>query len=84
MTYSIAWGLFSLGLLGIGFWRGSKHARYGSVVLLVITLIKLFLHDLATIQNVFRIGPLVGVAVNLTENTSQYRHIVYGGLTFKF
>lgn len=63
MTYSIAWGLFSLGLLGIGFWKGSKYARYAAVVLLVVTLIKLFLHDLAAIQNIFRIGALVGVAV---------------------
>jgi len=63
MTYSIAWGLFSLGLLGIGFWKGSKYARYAAVVLLVVTLLKLFLHDLATIQNIFRIGALVGVAV---------------------
>ncbi len=63
MTYSIAWGLFSLGLLGMGFWKGSKYARYAAVVLLVVTLLKVFLHDLAAIQNIFRIGALVGVAV---------------------
>ena len=63
MTYSIAWGLFSLGLLGIGFWKESKHAHYAAVVLLVVTLLKVFLHDLAAIQNIFRIGALVGVAV---------------------
>ena len=63
MTYSIAWGLFSLGLLGIGFWKGSKYARYAAVLLLVVTLLKVFLHDLAAIQNIFRIGALVGVAV---------------------
>jgi uncharacterized membrane protein len=63
MTYSIAWGLFALGLLGIGFRCGSKHARYAAVGLLVITLLKVFLHDLAAIQNIFRIGALVGVAI---------------------
>ncbi|MEY3897893.1 MAG: hypothetical protein RLZZ214_3414 [Verrucomicrobiota bacterium] len=63
MTYSIAWGLFSLGLLGIGFRCGSKHARLAAVGLLVVTLLKVFLHDLAAIQNIFRIGALVGVAV---------------------
>jgi uncharacterized membrane protein len=62
-TYSIAWGLFSLALLGIGFWRGSKHARYAATGLLVVTLLKVFIHDLAAIENVFRIGALVGVAV---------------------
>jgi uncharacterized membrane protein len=63
MTYSIAWGLFSLSLLGIGFWKGSKYARYAAVLLLVVTLLKVFLHDLAAIQNIFRIGALMGVAI---------------------
>jgi uncharacterized membrane protein len=63
MTYSIAWGLFSLGLLGIGIWKKSMHARFAAIGLLVITLIKLFLHDLAAIENIFRIGALIGVAV---------------------
>lgn len=63
MTYSIAWGLFSLGLLGIGFRTHSKHVRFAAIALLAVTLAKLFIHDLATIQNVFRIGALIGVAV---------------------
>ncbi len=63
MTYSIAWGLFSLGLLGIGIWRKSKHARFAAIGLLVVTLLKVFLHDLANIESIFRIGALIGVAV---------------------
>ena len=63
MTYTIAWGLFSLGLLGIGFRTNAKYVRFTAIVLLAITLVKLFLHDLAAIQNIFRIGALVGVAV---------------------
>jgi uncharacterized membrane protein len=63
MTYSIAWGLFSLGLLGMGIWRKSKHARFAAIGLLVVTLLKVFLHDLAAIENIYRIGALVGVAV---------------------
>ena len=63
MTTSIAWGLFSLALLGIGFRSGSRHARFAAVGLLVLTLLKVFLHDLAAIQNIFRIGALIGVAV---------------------
>ena len=34
-----------------------------AMALLAVTLLKLFLHDLAAIQNVFRIGALIGVAV---------------------
>lgn len=63
MTYSIAWGLFSLGLLGIGIWARSKQARYAAIGLLAVTLLKLFVHDLAAIENIFRIIALIGVAV---------------------
>ncbi len=63
MTYTIAWGLFSLGLLGIGIWLKSKYARFAAIGLLAVTLLKLFLHDLANIESIFRIGALIGVAV---------------------
>jgi uncharacterized membrane protein len=46
----------------MGIWRQSKHARFAAIGLLAATLLKVFLHDLAAIQNIFRIGALVGVA----------------------
>lgn len=63
MTYSIAWGLFSLCLLGMGIWKKSPYARFSAIGLLVLALLKVFLHDLAAIENIFRIGALVGLAV---------------------
>jgi len=63
MTYTITWGLFALGLLVIGIWRHARGARYAAIGLLVLTLLKLFVHDLATIHNIYRIGALIGVAV---------------------
>lgn len=63
MTYSIGWGLFSLALLGLGIWRQSPPARFAAIGLLVVTLLKVFLHDLSQIQNIYRIGALLGVAV---------------------
>ena len=63
MTYSIAWGLFALGLLGLGIWRHAGPTRYAAIALLVVTLLKLFLHDLSEIGSIFRIGALIGVAV---------------------
>ena len=63
MTYSISWGLFALGLLMLGFNQQNKPVRYAGIGLLVITLLKLFLHDLASINSVYRIGALMVVAV---------------------
>ncbi len=63
MTYSIAWGLFSLALLGLGIWFRARPLRYTAIGLLGITLLKVFIHDLSAIDNIFRIGALIGVAI---------------------
>ena len=63
MTYSIAWALFALALLVIGIVRKASALRYAGLGLLSVTLLKLFLHDLARLGQLYRIGALVGVAV---------------------
>jgi len=62
MTYSIAWALYALGLLVVGFWKQVKAARYAGLGLLSLTLLKLFIHDLSTLGQLYRIGAFVCVA----------------------
>lgn len=63
MTLSIAWGVFALALMGLGFALRVRPARYAAIGLLAATLLKVFLVDLATIGNIYRIGALIGVAL---------------------
>jgi hypothetical protein len=63
MSYSIAWGLFALLLLIIGFWKNTAGARYAAVGLLLVTLAKLFLHDLDQVGSIYRIGAFMAVAI---------------------
>ncbi|MBA3848399.1 MAG: hypothetical protein C0502_00190 [Opitutus sp.] len=63
MTYTIAWALFALGLLVGGIWRQQRAARYAAIGLLSAALLKLFFHDLARLEALYRIGALFGVAV---------------------
>ena len=63
MSYSIAWALFALLLLVIGIWRKIPATRYAALGLLSATLVKLFFHDLAQLNQLYRIGALVGVAI---------------------
>ncbi|HEX2861110.1 MAG TPA: DUF2339 domain-containing protein, partial [Lacunisphaera sp.] len=63
MTYTIAWALFALGLLGAGIWKGLKAARYAAIALLSVALLKLFLHDLARLEALYRVVALLAVAV---------------------
>ena len=63
MTYSIFWALFALTLTVIGIVRKAAAARYAALGLLSVTLLKLFLYDLASLNQLYRIGAFVGVAV---------------------
>lgn len=63
MSYTIGWALFALGLLLAGIWQQTKAARYAAIALLSVALLKLFLHDLARLEALYRIGALFAVAV---------------------
>ncbi len=63
MTTTMAWGVFALGLLVIGFAVRSRGARRAGVGLLAVTLLKLFLHDLAELQTFYRIAALAVIAI---------------------
>ena len=62
MSYSIGWGLFALVLLVSGILRQAKSARYAGLGLLGVTLMKLFLHDLDALEQLYRVVALVVVA----------------------
>jgi hypothetical protein len=63
MTYSIAWALFALVLLVVGILRGLRASRYAALGLLSVALLKLFFHDLARLDQLYRIGAFIGVAI---------------------
>ena len=62
MTYSIAWAMFALVLLVIGIARRARAPRYAGLALLGVTILKLFFHDLARLDQLYRIGAFVAVA----------------------
>ena len=63
MTYTIAWALFALGLLLFCIWKQSRAGRRAALALLGIALFKLFFHDLARLDALYRIGALLAVAI---------------------
>ncbi len=63
MTYTISWALFALTLLVLGIWKRNQPTRIAGIGLLVVTLLKLFFHDLANIDSGYRIGALIAVAI---------------------
>jgi uncharacterized membrane protein len=63
MSYSIAWGLFALLLLIVGIRKRVAATRYAGLGLLGITVMKLFFHDLSQLDQLYRIGAFIAVAV---------------------
>jgi uncharacterized membrane protein len=73
MTYSIAWALFALGLIVIGIRKQLRSVRFAAIGLIGVTLIKLFFFDLSQLDQLYRIGAFVGVAVVLISASAIYQ-----------
>ena len=76
MSYSIAWALFAFALLLIGMRQKTKWVRYSGLALLLVTLAKLFLHDIANLDPLYRIGAFLGVAVILIVASFVYQRFL--------
>jgi hypothetical protein len=65
LTYTIGWALFAVAMLVAGIGLGSRATRVAALVLLVVTILKCFLHDLARLGGLYRVGSLLGLALSL-------------------
>jgi uncharacterized membrane protein len=66
LTYTLGWALFAVALLAVGIAIASRAARISSLGLLVITILKCFLHDLARLGGLYRVVSFVGLAICLS------------------
>jgi uncharacterized membrane protein len=78
LTTSIAWALYALVLLALGVMRQSAALRWTSLALLVVTIAKVFLHDLGELRDLYRVASLVGLAVSLFLVSVAYQRFVLG------
>lgn len=65
LTYTIGWALFAVGMLIAGIALHVRAARVAAIVLLLVTILKCFLHDLGRLGGLYRVGSLLGLAVSL-------------------
>ncbi|MFZ2489923.1 MAG: DUF2339 domain-containing protein, partial [Thermoanaerobaculia bacterium] len=62
LTYTIGWGVFAIALLVAGIALAARPARIAALALLVITIVKCFLHDLGNLDGLYRVASLVALA----------------------
>ena len=77
LTLSLAWAVYALILLGIGFNRNSEGMRWGSLAFLMLTIGKVFLHDLGELEDLYRVASLVGLALSLILVSVAYQRFVF-------
>ena len=58
-TYSALWMLYGSVLMLIGFWMRSAFLRWQAIVLLAMTVVKVFLFDIGTLQRGYRIAAFI-------------------------
>jgi hypothetical protein len=65
LTYTIAWAVFAVAMLIAGLLLHSRATRIAAIILLLVTVLKCFLHDLARLGGLYRVGSLLGLTISL-------------------
>ncbi|MDP9362334.1 MAG: DUF2339 domain-containing protein, partial [Acidobacteriota bacterium] len=65
LTYTIGWAVFAVAMLIAGLVLHSRATRVAAIILLLVTVLKCFLHDLARLGGLYRIGSLLGLTISL-------------------
>lgn len=65
LAYTLAWAFFAITLLVAGIARSSRPERITAIVLLLVAVLKGFVHDMASLGGLYRVGAFAGLAVCL-------------------
>ena len=77
LVVSISWAAYGLGLLGLGLWRQREGPRWLSLAVLMLTLTKVFLHDLGELSGLHRVASLFGLALSMLLVSVLYQRFVF-------
>ena len=76
---SILWGVYALLMVVLGLWKKRKHLRLGSMGLFAVTLVKLFLYDIAHLETISKTIVLLSLGVLLLVISflyNKYKHLI--------
>ena len=76
-SYSAAWLLLGIGLLGYGLWREMPEARLASAAIVVLTVLKVFLWDMSDLEGAWRAFSFIGLGLVLVGIGLVYQRLVF-------
>jgi uncharacterized membrane protein len=76
-TYSIAWLMFGVVLLGIGVFFNSERARLASAAVIALTIVKAFLIDMSTLSGIYRALSFICLGLVLVAIGWLYQRILF-------
>lgn len=77
LTLSSSWIVYGLAWLGVGMWRQFSAARWLSLAMLLLSLGKVFLFDLAHLEGLYRVASLLGLGLSLVAVSLLYQRFVF-------
>lgn len=79
LAYSISWLLFAIGMLVVGIrWRAVK-VRWAAIVSIALTACKIFILDVSSLGQLYRVASLLGLAVVLILVSFLYQRFLSEG-----
>ena len=78
-AYSGVWLLYGAALLVLGIWRDSVAVRHASIVVLLISVTKVFLFDMSEIGGLYRVASFLFLGLSLFLLSLIYTRFVRGG-----
>jgi uncharacterized membrane protein len=78
---SVLWGVFSLAFIALGIRKGKKHLRIGGIVLMGITLGKLFLYDIADLPTIPKTILFISIGILMLIVSflyTKYKFVIFG------
>lgn len=77
-TYSVVWLLLAVIYQAVGLWRGIRTLHIGSLLLLLLTVGKVFLVDASELEGLYRVLSFLGLGIALIGIGFFYNKVVFG------
>lgn len=64
-SYSAIWLVYGAGMMAFGFWKRDSFVRWQALVLMAVTIVKVFIYDTWTLEQIYRVISFLGLGVVL-------------------